>query len=125
MHGHPWWSLPSPSPVGSFTLRCRVIYLNTFSLLLLPCCYAGEDSYLVTDRTKVKRKPGRGVYDRETVHAILDEAFLCHVGIVQDDQPIVIPTAYARVGEKLYLHGHAANHLLKTMKVHMLLATAG
>lgn len=66
----------------------------------------------------MKRKPGRGVYDKEAVHSILDEAFLCHVGYVgKDGQPFVIPTAYARMGEKLYLHGAASNYLLKTLKV--------
>lgn len=65
----------------------------------------------------MKRKPGRGAYDKDTVHSILDEAFLCHVGYVgKDGHPFVIPTAYARVGEKIYLHGHASNYLLKTMK---------
>ena len=66
----------------------------------------------------MKRKPNRGVYDKDSIHRILDEAFLCHVGYVgKDGQPFVIPTAYARVGEKLYLHGAASNYLLKTLKV--------
>ena len=77
----------------------------------------GEDQYAVTARTKVKRSATRGKYDKETVHAILDEAFLCHVAYVDDGMPIVIPTAYARVGEKVYLHGHISNRLLKSVKV--------
>ena len=58
-----------------------------------------------TKRTTVKRIPKRGAYDRETINAILDEAFICHVGFVVDGQPYVIPMGYARVGEDLYIHG--------------------
>ena len=77
----------------------------------------GEVQYAVTARSKVKRSATRGKYDKEAVHAILDEAFLCHVAYVDDGMPIVIPTAYARVGEKIYLHGHISNRLLKSVKV--------
>ena len=61
--------------------------------------------YEQTERTRIFRKPGRGSYDRELVHSILDEALVCHVGFVQDGQPYVIPTIHARVGETLFLHG--------------------
>ena len=71
----------------------------------------------MTPRIKVKRSAARGKYDRDTVHAILDEAFLCHVAYVEDGQPFVIPTAYCRIGEQVYLHGHISNKLLKSMKV--------
>src|SRR5215470_16509088 len=68
-----------------------------------------------TDRTQVKRLPKRGKYDAETVHKILDEAFVCHVGFVVDGQPYVIPTNFGRVGETLYLHGSAASRMLRTL----------
>src|SRR5580704_5187956 len=68
-----------------------------------------------TARTKVQRLPDRGKYDRETVHAILDQGFVCHVGFVVDGQPFVIPTNYARVNETLYLHGSSASRMLKTL----------
>src|SRR5580698_3665196 len=68
-----------------------------------------------TPRTKVQRLPDRGEYDRETVHAILDQGFVCHVGFVVDGQPFVIPTNYARVNETLYLHGSSASRMLKTL----------
>jgi uncharacterized protein len=68
-------------------------------------------SYQSTARTRVRRLPERGSYDRETVHAILDEGFICHVGFVVDGQPYVIPTGYARVGEVLYLHGSTGSRL--------------
>ena len=66
-------------------------------------------------RTKVKRHPERGVYEREAIHAILDEALVCHVGFVVDGQPFVIPTIHARVGDTLYIHGSPASRMLKTL----------
>lgn len=68
-----------------------------------------------TDRTRVKRIPKRGSYDRETINAILDEALICHVGFVVDGQPYVIPTGFARVGEDLYIHGSAASRMLREL----------
>ncbi len=66
-------------------------------------------------RSKVRRLPERAAYDRETIEAILDEGFVCHVGFCTDDGPAVIPTGYARVGDVVYLHGAAANHALRTV----------
>jgi uncharacterized protein len=71
--------------------------------------------YTPTSRTQVKRLPKRGAYDRKTVYKILDEAFVCHVGFVVDGQPFVIPTNFGRSGDKLYLHGSAASHMLRTL----------
>lgn len=67
-----------------------------------------------TPKTLVRRLPKRGKYDEATIHAILDEGFLCHVGFAIDAQPYVIPTLYARCGSTLYLHGSAASRMLKT-----------
>ncbi len=68
-----------------------------------------------TARTRVVREPQRGVYDREVINQILDEAFICHVGFVVDGQPFVIPTSYGRVGDILYIHGSAASRMLKQL----------
>ncbi len=68
-----------------------------------------------TDRTRVKRLPARGAYDRETIYAILDEGFICHVGFVIEGQPYVIPTGYARIGDDLYIHGSSASRMLKNL----------
>lgn len=68
-----------------------------------------------TDRTKLKRLPKRGHFDRETVYGILDEGFICHVGFAVDGQPFVIPTGYARVGDKLYIHGSQASRMLRSL----------
>jgi nitroimidazol reductase NimA-like FMN-containing flavoprotein (pyridoxamine 5'-phosphate oxidase superfamily) len=73
------------------------------------------DSTTQTKRTTVKRLPKRGQYDRETINAILDEGFICHVGFVIDEQPYVIPTGYARVGDDLYIHGSAASRMLRNL----------
>jgi nitroimidazol reductase NimA-like FMN-containing flavoprotein (pyridoxamine 5'-phosphate oxidase superfamily) len=69
-----------------------------------------------TDRTTLKRLPARGYYDHELVFNILDEGFICHIGFNVDVRPVVIPTGYARVGEKLYIHGSQASRMLRTLK---------
>ena len=70
---------------------------------------------LQTERTKLKRLPKRGHFDRETVYGILDEGFICHVGFAPQGQPFVIPTGYARVDDKLYIHGSQASRMLRTL----------
>lgn len=74
-----------------------------------------EDKYVRSARTIVKRLPDRGHYDRETIYAILDEAFICHVGFVADGQPYVIPTGFARIGDDLYIHGSSASRMLRNL----------
>ena len=69
-----------------------------------------------TARTRVVREHERGVYDRAEVYRILDAGFICHVGFVQDSQPFVIPTAYGRNRDTLYIHGSAASRMLKEVK---------
>jgi len=69
------------------------------------------DHYQRTERTQARRLPERAAYDRATVHAILDEGFICHVGFAVDGQPYVVPTGYARVGETVYLHGSTGSRL--------------
>jgi uncharacterized protein len=71
--------------------------------------------FVRTNRTIVKRLPKRAVYDREAVYRILDEGFICHVGFVVDGRPYVIPTGYARVGDRLYIHGSQASRMLKSL----------
>lgn len=68
-----------------------------------------------SDRTRVKRLPKRGIYDRATVDAILDEGFICHVGFAVDGQPYVIPTAYARDGDHVVIHGSTASRMLRSI----------
>lgn len=68
-----------------------------------------------SERVTVKRLPQRGAYDSATIHAILDEGMVCHVGFVADGQPCVIPTLYVRLGDHLYLHGSPASRMLRTL----------
>jgi nitroimidazol reductase NimA-like FMN-containing flavoprotein (pyridoxamine 5'-phosphate oxidase superfamily) len=68
-----------------------------------------------TERTALKRLPKRGSFDRDVINAILDEGFVCHVGFIADDKPVVIPTGYARVGEELIIHGSQASRMLRAL----------
>ena len=70
-------------------------------------------TFVKTEKNKIKRLPKRGYYDRETIYRILDEALICHVGIVERGQPYVIPINFARVGDSIVLHGAKASRLLK------------
>jgi uncharacterized protein len=70
-----------------------------------------------TPRTRVRRLPELGVYERERVHAILDEAVYCHLAWIADDgDPRLIPTIHARIGDVLYVHGSAASSTLRAIK---------
>jgi len=69
-----------------------------------------------TERTRVRRLAERGRYDREVVCRILDEGLVAHVGFVDEKGPCVIPTAYGREGDWLYLHGAAGNAALRTLR---------
>ena len=74
-----------------------------------------SESHAPTARTRVVRESHRGDYGRATAYEILDEAFICHVGFVVDGQPFVIPTAFGRVGDNLYIHGSAASRMLRNL----------
>jgi nitroimidazol reductase NimA-like FMN-containing flavoprotein (pyridoxamine 5'-phosphate oxidase superfamily) len=68
-----------------------------------------------SERTKLKRLPQRASYERDTIYQILDEGFVCHVGFVSDGQPVVIPTAYGRAEDILYIHGSVASRMLRAL----------
>jgi len=69
-----------------------------------------------SERTRVRRLSERGVYDRATIDAIVDEALICHLAYVIDAEPRVIPTIHARVGNTLYVHGSNASRTLRATK---------
>ena len=73
------------------------------------------ETIAATNRTRVVRHAERGVYDREQIHSILDEGYVCHVGFAVDGQPYVLPTAYGRSGDLLYIHGSAASRMLRSL----------
>lgn len=67
----------------------------------------------VSGRIRVRRLSDRARYNREEIYPILDAAILCHVGFAEGDQPFVIPMAFAREGDSLYLHGPTKGRILK------------
>jgi len=69
-----------------------------------------------TERTKLKRIPKRGNFEREKIYEILDEAFICHVGFCVNNQPFVIPTSYARIDDNLVIHGSAASRMMRNLR---------
>lgn len=72
--------------------------------------------FVPTSRSKLARLPKRGHYDRDSVYAILDAGFICHVGYAIDGQPYVTPTAYWREGDAVYWHGSSASRMLRTLE---------
>jgi nitroimidazol reductase NimA-like FMN-containing flavoprotein (pyridoxamine 5'-phosphate oxidase superfamily) len=72
-----------------------------------------DGAFVPTDRTAVRRHRERGQYDRDLVYGILDEGFICHAACQLQGTVWMIPTAYGRAGDRLLLHGAAANHVLK------------
>jgi nitroimidazol reductase NimA-like FMN-containing flavoprotein (pyridoxamine 5'-phosphate oxidase superfamily) len=68
-----------------------------------------------TSKTVLKRLPERGSFEPATIKAILDEAFICHVGFCVDGQPFVIPTSYARIRDQLFIHGSAISRMQRSL----------
>jgi nitroimidazol reductase NimA-like FMN-containing flavoprotein (pyridoxamine 5'-phosphate oxidase superfamily) len=71
--------------------------------------------FVPTKRTRLKRLSKRASYERKIIYQILDEAFICHVGFISDGQPVVIPTAYGRAEDVLYIHGSVASRMLRAL----------
>jgi uncharacterized protein len=72
-----------------------------------------EQTLPITPRNQLKRRAQRGNYDREVIHQILDEGLICHVGFVVEGQPFVIPTAYGRIDDQIYIHGSPMSRMLR------------
>ncbi|MCQ4084865.1 pyridoxamine 5'-phosphate oxidase family protein [Streptomyces sp. RB6PN25] len=72
-----------------------------------------DDAYRATERTVPTRSRERASWDRDLVHSVLDEGYVCHLGFVRDGAPVVLPTLYARVGERLYVHGSTGSRPLR------------
>jgi len=68
-----------------------------------------------TPRTRLKRRPQRGHFDRPAIDAILDEGFVCHVGFVHQGKACVVPTVYARAGDWILIHGAQANRMMRSL----------
>jgi len=67
-----------------------------------------------SERSTVNRLPERGIYDRDAIDSILDEALICHLAFDTETGPVAIPTIHARVGDVLYLHGSPASRMLRS-----------
>jgi len=74
------------------------------------------NEYTVSKRNKVRQLREKAVYDKETVHGVLDSAMLAHVAFVQDGQPVVVPMLYGRVGETLFLHGARKARVIRLLE---------
>ena len=68
-----------------------------------------------TPRSRVRRLPQRGSYDRAVINQVLDEGIVAHVGFVHEGSPFVIPMGYARDGDRLLLHGSSASRLMRLL----------
>ncbi|MFQ5352061.1 MAG: pyridoxamine 5'-phosphate oxidase family protein [Candidatus Binatia bacterium] len=75
-----------------------------------------RDTIAVTERTTLHRGKNRGSYDRATIYAVLDEAFICNLSCVIDGRPVAIPMAFSRVGDSLILHGSTANRVMRALR---------
>lgn len=68
-----------------------------------------------TEKTTITRLPKRGVYDRETIYTILDEALFCTIAFVRDGRPFQIPTGFCRMEDTLYIHGSVGSGYLREL----------
>ena len=68
-----------------------------------------------TERTSITRLPARGVYDKDSVYAILDEALFCTVAFIRDGVPFQIPTGFCRMGDNLYIHGSVGSTYMRDL----------
>ena len=68
-----------------------------------------------TDKTTITRLSKRGVYEKEVVYSILDEAMFCTIAFVRNNQPVQIPTGFCRVNDKLYIHGSVGSSYMREL----------
>ena len=64
------------------------------------------------DLNRIRRLPKRGHYDKATIYPIIDDALICHVGLIHEGRPVVIPTIHARIGDDIYIHGASTSRLM-------------
>ncbi len=69
-----------------------------------------------SNKSIIKRKPKRAIYNRDEIYKIIDSNSLCHVGFIHNDLPVVIPTSYGRIGSVLYIHGALLSRLLSELE---------
>src|SRR5882757_6454683 len=69
----------------------------------------------ITEKTEISRLPKRGVYDKDVIYSILDEALFCTVAYSKDGQPFQIPTGFCRIDDTLYLHGSVGSFYMREL----------
>ena len=67
---------------------------------------------LKSERTRLRRAHKKGVYDRETLYALLDDFPLCHVGYIENGVPYVTPTLQWREADRVYWHGSSKSRAI-------------
>jgi nitroimidazol reductase NimA-like FMN-containing flavoprotein (pyridoxamine 5'-phosphate oxidase superfamily) len=95
-------------------VQWRFSFVDLPSVLLF-ATLRGMSQIPQTERTTLKRLPKRGSFDREVINSILDQGFICHIGFIADNKPVVIPTGYARVNESVIIHGSQASRMLRAL----------
>jgi uncharacterized protein len=76
-----------------------------------------------TARTRLHRHSERARTSRADLYAVLDAGMICHLGVIAHGAPLVLPTAYGRLGDTLYLHGSSANHSMAAADGHQVCVT--
>jgi uncharacterized protein len=74
------------------------------------------EKFPITSKTEITRLPKRGVYDKEAVYSILDEALFCTLAFVRDQQPFQIPTGFCRIDDQLYIHGSVGSTYMRFLQ---------
>jgi uncharacterized protein len=72
---------------------------------------------LPADLTRLRRFPEQGSHERADIEAVLDAGFICHLGVIVDGWPMVLPTTYARDRDRLYVHGSVASRSLRSARL--------
>ncbi len=67
-------------------------------------------------RSIIKSRPSRAIYNKEEIYRIIDANSICHIGFIHKDFPVVIPTSYGRIGNKLYIHGAPVSRMMKSLE---------
>lgn len=70
----------------------------------------------MSEKTRIRRLPERAIEDPLEIESILDQGFLCHVGYLSDGDPVVVPTLYARDGDRILLHGSNSSGFVRAVR---------
>ena len=73
------------------------------------------NKFTVTNKTTITRLPKRGIYDKEVIYSILDEALVCTLAFVRNGEPFQIPTGFCRVGDHIYIHGSVGSFYMREL----------